>query len=75
MITTALIVAGTILSVVAVTVFGLNLTHAPEGLEDETGFHPLRKSRTVRNRYHCAKSEPAVPVDDRKSFKVHIPAA
>jgi hypothetical protein len=75
MITTALIIAGSILSVLAVVVFVLNLVHAPAGNEDETGFHYVREPVVVRSRYYCAKSEATLPSKKAKPFKVHIPAA
>lgn len=75
MITTALIIAGAILTVIAVLVFVLNVARAPEGLEDEAGFHSLKEPVTGRSRYYCAKTE--VPRSDKtvKPFKEHIPAA
>jgi len=75
MIITALIIAGAILSVVAVIVFFLNLTRAPEGLEDETGFHELQEPATPRNHYYCARSKPILPARTAKPLKVEIPAA
>jgi hypothetical protein len=72
MITTAFIVAGAILSVVAVVVFILSLAKAPEGIEDETGFHPVKQAGNA-GRYYSAKgtakrpAKPANPLKARSS--------
>lgn len=75
MITTALIIAGAILTVLAVIVFVLNVARAPEGIEDEAGFHNLKEPVTVSGRYYCAKSAVARSEKSVKPFKEHIPAA
>lgn len=77
MITTTLLVAGAILSVVAGVVLLLSLAHAPEGAEDDTGFHSLNAPATVRNRYYCARDDLARrEARSAKPFKAHSsPAA
>jgi len=75
MITTALIVIGAIVSVVAVLVFILSLVRAPEGMEDESGFHTLKEPGPARSRYYSATRAATLPVKSAKPFKAHIPAA
>lgn len=54
MITTALIVAGATLMAVAVVVFLLSLANAPEGREDEAGFHIVKEAGANSERYYAA---------------------
>jgi hypothetical protein len=75
MITTALIVAGAILSVVAVVVFILSLANAPEGIEDEAGFHHVKQAGKEAGRYYSAKSLAKRPAKTAHPLKAHSPAA
>lgn len=76
MITTALIVAGAILSVVAVVVFILSLANAPEGIEDETGFHPVKQAGKATGRYYSAKGTAKRAAKPANPLKAHSsPAA
>jgi hypothetical protein len=77
MLTTVLIIGGTLLAIVAVIALALNLARAPEGIENETGFHYLRKSSTVRSRYYCNKNEagPSGKTVKNRPLKEYIPAA
>jgi hypothetical protein len=75
MITTALIVAGAILSVVAVVVFILSLANAPEGIEDEAGFHPVKRPGKEAGRYFNAKGVAKRPAKTANPLKAHSPAA
>ena len=75
MITTALIVAGAILAVVSVVVFILTLANAPEGMEDETGFHALKQPDREAGRYYSAKSVKQRPAKTANPLKAHSPAA
>ncbi len=75
MITTVLLILGAIFSVVAMVVFILSLATAPEGTEDETGFHYVKAKSVVRSRYFHAGSTTVRPHKLAKPFKTHIPAA
>lgn len=75
MIITALIVFGVMLSAVAVVVLFLNVQRAPDGQEDETGFHivnePVVESTSRRAIRHVStrRTKAASPL------KIQIPAA
>jgi hypothetical protein len=72
MITTILIIAGSMLSVLAVVVFVSKLANAPFGSEDEKGFHYVKEPKAVRSRYYSTKSKATL---SPKPFKLHSPAA
>lgn len=74
MITTALIVVG-LLSVVAMVVFVLSVACAPEGNEDETGFHYAEEPVAVSARCPRAKRVARRTAKAAHPLKVHIPAA
>ena len=75
MITTVVIVAGAILSATAVIVFTLSVVHAPEGVENETGFHGAKKPRILRNRYSNRKLSRSTKSAKSRPLKEYIPAA
>lgn len=76
MITTALIVAGAILALVAVVVFILSLVNAPEGMQDEAGFHPVKQAGRETGRYYSAKRVAKRPPKTANPLKAHSsPAA
>lgn len=75
MIATALIVVGAMLSFAAVVVFLFNLARAPEGVEDETGFHYAKHAVVERSRHHRAKGASRRVTKAAPSLKAHIPAA
>ena len=75
MITTALIVAGGLLLVVAVVVFIRCLANAPEGIEDEAGFHHVKQVGKEAGRYYSAKGVAKRPAKTANPLKAHSPAA
>jgi len=72
MLITTIIILGSLLAVVSVGVLIVQLIRAPEGSEDEAGFHYVKSKRTVPSRYYFAKS---VERREVKAFKAHSPAA
>ena len=75
MIITALIVTGAILAVVAVVVFVYSLANAPEGMEDEAGFHLVKQAGKQPGRYYSAKGMAKRPAKTPNPLKAHSPAA
>jgi hypothetical protein len=75
MIATALIVVGAVLSFAAVVVFLLQLAHAPEGVEGETGFHYAQQPVVKTSRPHRAGNPGRRTAKAASSLKAHIPAA
>ncbi|RXK56463.1 hypothetical protein ESB00_11525 [Oleiharenicola lentus] len=75
MIATAFIIVAITLASAAVIVFLLNLARAPEGVEDEAGFHYVQQPVVESTRHYRAKvsSRPATKATPR--LKAHIPAA
>ncbi len=75
MITTALIVVGFVLLVAAMVVLVLNLSRAPEGVEDEAGFHYVKEPVVENSRYYAARSLRTKRTKTANPLKAHIPAA
>jgi len=75
MIQDVLLLAGVLLAIVAVGVFLFALRHAPEGTEDETGFH-YRKSGTPASRPPFPDTSTRIRAKKKESpAGLHIPAA
>jgi hypothetical protein len=72
MITSVLVILGAIIAIGAVVVLLVQLTHAPDGVEDETGFHGPKNPAASASRYYSARSKPS---RSAKPFKAQIPAA
>lgn len=73
MIIPALIIAGVILAVVAVTILALVFFRVPEGNEDGKGFH-YNEDFIASDRFYLAKPGKA-RISESKPLKRHIPAA
>ncbi len=75
MIATALIVVGATLACAAVVLFLLHLAHAPEGTEDEAGFHYVQQPVIENSRHYRAKVSSRPTAKSSPQLKAHIPAA
>lgn len=75
MITSVLVILGAISAIGAVVVLLVQLAHAPDGVEDETGFHYPKHPAASTSRYYSARSKPARSAKTAKPFKAQIPAA
>ncbi len=75
MIATALIVVGVTLACAAVVVLFLNLARAPEGAEDDSGFHYVQQPVVESTRHYRAKVSSRPAAKASPNLKAHIPAA
>jgi hypothetical protein len=75
MIATALIVVGVTLACAAVVVLLLSLARAPEGAEDEAGFHHVQQPVVESTRHYRARVSSRHAAKATSQLKAHIPAA
>lgn len=75
MITDILLLSGVLFAIVAVVLFMSVLMRAPEGTEDETGFHYLKNGSPVSRPPFATKSRRLVAKKNASPARHHIPAA
>ena len=75
MITDILLLSGVLLTFVAVGLFMFALMQAPEGTEDEAGFHYLKNGSPVSRPPFATKSRRLLAKKNEGPVRHHIPAA